>query len=235
MRIDAYKWFLVSAFAAVWVWAAIAPYYRDDWLLENLLIFLFAPIILATARYFRLSNLSYTLITFFMILHVIGSHYTYAETPVGFELQEWMGASRNMYDRFVHFAFGLLLAYPAREIFIRIASAQGFWSYLLPFDIVLSASAIYEIIEWLVAGHVDPQAGLAFLGIQGDIWDAQKDILAAMFGALIALSIVALINWRYDPGFVDDMKRSLKIPRGDQPLGEVRLRRLIEEFKRRRR
>ena len=233
MRIDGYKRSLITAFIIVWLWAAFKPYYRDDWLLENYLVFVFVPIILVSGRYFRLSNLSYTLITVFLMLHVIGSHYTYAHTPFGFALQEWLGAARNMYDRFVHFGFGLFLAYPAREVFIRVAETKGFWSYLLPFDIVLSASAIYEIIEWLVAGNVDPQAGLAFLGAQGDIWDAQKDILAAMTGTLVTLSIVALINWRYDPGFAQEIKQSLKIPQDDEPMGEVKLRRLVANFKRR--
>ena len=101
---------LLVVFAAVWVWAAIKPVYPHDWLLENYLVFIFVPIIVLTGRYFRLSDVSYTLITLFMILHVIGSHYTYAEVPFGDVLQNWLGASRNMYDRLVHFSFGFLLA-----------------------------------------------------------------------------------------------------------------------------
>ena len=78
---------LLIVFAAVWIWAAINPSYRHDWLLENYLVFIFVPIIVLTGRYFRLSDASYTLITLFMILHVIGSHYTYAEVPFGDTLQ----------------------------------------------------------------------------------------------------------------------------------------------------
>lgn len=232
MRIEIYKSFLLVSFLLVWAWAAYEPYYRHDWLLENYLVFIFVPIILISGRYFRLSNLSYSLITVFLMLHVVGSHYTYSETPFGYVLQEWMAAERNMYDRFVHFAFGLFLAYPAREVFMRIAQTKGFWSYHLPLDVVIAASAIYEIIEWAVAGHVDPNAGLAFLGAQGDMWDAQKDILAAITGAVVALSLVALVNWRYDPHFWAEMKDSLRIPKGDKPEGEIRLRKLIDQYRR---
>ncbi len=167
-----YHYFLIICFLVVWVWAAINPVYPHDWLLENYLVFIFVPIIILLGHYFKFSKVSYTLITIFMILHVIGSHYTYAEVPFGYTLQDWFGADRNMYDRLVHFLSGFLMFYPAREIFIRLAKVKGFWSYLLPIDLWGSFSAIYEIIEWRTAVKVSPTAGLAFLGTQGDIWDA---------------------------------------------------------------
>ncbi|HKP86758.1 MAG TPA: DUF2238 domain-containing protein [Blastocatellia bacterium] len=215
---------LALIFLAAWVWAAINPSYRHDWLLENYLVFVFVPVIIFTGRYFRLSNISYGLITLFMILHVIGSHYTYAEVPFGYVLQEWLGASRNMYDRMVHFSFGLLLAYPIREIFMRIAKVRGFWGYYLPLDVTLSFSALYEIIEWVTAITADPEAGLAFLGTQGDVWDAQKDMAMAGTGALIAMVIVAIINLKYQKDFSKELKDSFRIPHDDEPLGEARLR-----------
>ena len=215
---------LLVVFAAVWVWAAINPVYPHDWLLENYLVFIFVPIIILTGRYFKLSDTSYTLITLFMILHVIGSHYTYAEVPFGDVLQNWLGASRNMYDRLVHFSFGFLLAYPIREVFLRVSRVKGFWGYYLPFDVTLALSAVYEIVEWIAAASVDPAAGLAFLGSQGDVWDAQKDMTMAGIGALLAMVIIALINLRYQPGFWQEMKSSFRIEPGDGPLGERRLK-----------
>jgi len=217
---------LVLIFLAVWVWAAIRPSDRHDWLLENYLVFIFVPLIIITGRYFKLSRISYGLITLFMILHVIGSHYTYAEVPFGYVLQEWLGASRNMYDRLVHFSFGLLLAYPVREVFLRVARVKGFWGYYLPFDVTLAFSAIYEIIEWVAAANVDPQAGLAFLGSQGDIWDAQKDMTMAGIGALVAMIVTAIVNMKYQQGFLAELKASFKIPSDDEPLGEVRLQKM---------
>lgn len=216
---------LLLVFAAAWVWAAINPTYRHDWLLENYLVFIFVPIVVLTGRYFRLSNVSYTLITIFMIFHVIGSHYTYAEVPFGDVLQNWLGASRNMYDRLVHFSFGLLLAYPIREVFLRITRVKGFWGYYLPFDVTLAFSAAYEIIEWLAAAKLDPSAGLAFLGSQGDVWDAQKDMTLAGIGALLAMIVIAMINLRYQPAFWQEMKASFKIDAStDAPLGERKLK-----------
>jgi putative membrane protein len=219
---------LVLVVLAVWVWAAINPTYRHDWLLENYLVFIFVPVIIFTGRYFRLSSISYGLITLFMIFHVIGSHYTYAEVPFGYALQEWLGASRNMYDRLVHFSFGLLLAYPIREVFMRITRVKGIWSYYLPLDVTLSFSAVYEIIEWVTAIKAAPEAGLAFLGTQGDVWDAQKDMLMAGTGALIAMLVVAVINLRYQKNFSKEMIESLKIPADDEPLGEVRLSAMVK-------
>ncbi|MBI2624155.1 DUF2238 domain-containing protein [Candidatus Parcubacteria bacterium] len=213
-------------FAAVWIWAAINPLLPDGWLLENYLVFIFVPIILISGHYFRLSNVSYTLITIFMILHVVGSHYTYAQVPFGYALQQWFGESRNMYDRLVHFSFGLLLAYPIREVFVRLTRVKGFWGYYLPLDVTLSFSAAYEIIEWLTAQRVDPASGLAFLGAQGDVWDAQKDMTVAAIGAVIAMLTIAAINWWYNPHFWREIRSSFRIPRGDEPLGEVRLREL---------
>ncbi len=227
-----YHSFLLALFAAFWLWAAVEPRYPHDWLLENYLVFLFVPLILLTGRYFKLSSLSYTLITVFMTLHVVGSHYTYAEVPFGYTLQHWFGAERNMYDRLVHFSFGLLLAYPLRETFLRVAKTRGVWGYWFPVELTLAFSAIYEIIEWAVASRVSPAAGLAFLGAQGDLWDAQKDMLLAGLGALAAMSIVALLHWRYDPAFAAELRGSLKIERGDRPLGEEALRRLLKRRRR---
>ena len=227
-----YHAFLLALFAAVWTWAAIKPRYPHDWLLENYLVFVFVPLIVLTGRYFRLSNLSYTLITVFMLLHVVGSHYTYAEVPLGAMLQHGFGSSRNMYDRLVHFSFGLLLVYPLREMALRVAKVRGVWAYGFPLVLVLAFSATYEIIEWRVADRVDPLAGLAFLGAQGDVWDAQKDMALAVLGALITLLIVALVNWRYDPAFARELRASLTIGRGDKPLGEQALQTMLERKRR---
>ncbi len=224
-----YKIFLGLAFLVVWIWAAIHPVFPHDWLLENYLVFIFLPIVLLTGKYFKLSNASYTLITLFGILHVIGSHYTYAEVPFGYTLQHWLGAERNMYDRMVHFSFGFLLAYPMREVFVRLTKAKGFWSFYLPVDLVLAYSAVYEIIEWITARNVSSDAGLAFLGAQGDIWDAQKDMLMAGIGACIAMIIIFILNALYNKEFGKELKESFKIEKGDHPLGEQRLK---EWFKR---
>ena len=221
---DGYHVFLLLAFLAVWVWAAINPLFPHDWLLENYLVFIFVPIILLVGRYFRLSKISYTLITIFMILHVVGSHYTYAEVPFGFTLQDWLGSSRNMYDRLVHFSFGLLITYPMREVYLRIGKTKGFWGLFFPIEFTLAFSAIYEVIEWGAVVVVDSEAGIAFLGAQGDVWDAQKDMGLAGLGALLAMIVVALINAHYNKNWGRELRDSFRIPKDDIPLGEVRIK-----------
>jgi putative membrane protein len=181
---------LLAWLLLLWIVTAIAPLYRRDWLLENLLVFVTVGALAATWRRFRFSNLSYGLLTLFLSLHLVGAHYTYAETPLGFWLQDALELSRNHYDRIVHFSFGLLLAYPFRELLLRAAGIRQAWSYLLVVICVLGFSGFYEALEGLVAMIVSPELGSAYLGTQGDEWDAQKDTGLAFVGAVIATSWV---------------------------------------------
>lgn len=142
-------------------------------------------------------------------------------------LQEWLGSERNMYDRLVHFCYGFLLAYPVREVFMRLSITKGFWSYYFPLELVAASSALYEIIEWIAARNVDPAAGIAFLGSQGDIWDAQKDMFLAIIGALIAMFIIFIINWIFNKDHGKEIKESFRIPDSDKPVGEKRLKEYV--------
>ncbi len=182
---------LLLWYAAMWVVTAIHPKYPTDWMLENILPALFIPLLIFTYRRFPLSDLSYILITAFLTLHAIGAHYTYAEVPFGEWMKGWFGFERNHFDRLVHFSFGLLLAYPIREVFLRVAHTRGVWAYYLPLDVTLAFSAVYELVEWGVAMIVAPAAGAAYLGTQGDVWDAQWDMLMAGLGALLCMVITA--------------------------------------------
>ncbi|MFL6293016.1 MAG: DUF2238 domain-containing protein [Thermoanaerobaculia bacterium] len=219
-RFTRYHLVLLAVFLVAWVWAAIDPVYPGDWWLENVLVFAGVPLVIGLGFYFRLSNLSYTLVTVFLVLHVIGSHYTYAEVPFGEILKRWFDSDRNLYDRLVHFSFGLLLAYPVREVFVRITRARGVWSYYLPVELTLAFSAIYELMEWAAAEWAAPEAGLAFLGAQGDVWDAQKDMALAGLGSIVAMLITFLIVLRIDPDAPGELRDSLRIPADDQPIGE---------------
>jgi putative membrane protein len=189
---------LLAAYLLVWTVAAISPHARDDWALENLAVFLFATLLGLTHRRFVFSNLSYLLIFLFLLLHAIGAHYTYSLTPLGFWLQDAFALTRNHYDRIVHFAFGLLLTYPVRELTRRVLHVHGFWSYGVPAIVALSLSSAYEIIESWAARIVDPRLGIAFLGTQGDVWDAQKDMSLALVGAALCLAATACYRRHYD-------------------------------------
>ncbi|CAA6825904.1 MAG: Unknown protein [uncultured Sulfurovum sp.] len=220
---------LLFSFGITWIWAAIEPLHYADWVLENVLVLLFMILILLTGRMFEFSLFSYVLMTFFMILHVIGSHYTYAEVPWGYTLGEYLGTERNMYDRLVHLLFGLLFVYPVREMSVRIAKTKGFWGYFVPFMIVSSFAGFYEIVEWGAASVVDPEAGVAFLGTQGDIWDAQKDMLLAIVGSFVSLFLVMLVHIIWNKAFYAEFKESFKLSKDDKPMGEVLLEEMMKK------
>ena len=130
---------------------------------------------------------SYFLITLFLAFHAIGAHYTYAKVPVGFYLQDAFNLSRNPFDRIVHFAYGFLLAYPIRELLMRLAGVRGWWSYYLPVSAAIAHGGLFEVIEAFAAQIVNPELGMAYLGTQGDEWDAQKDMAAALSGAILTM------------------------------------------------
>lgn len=221
---------LLLAFAGWWIIWAYKPAHFSDWVLENVLTISFVSFLILSRNCFRFSNISYIVMFIFLCLHTIGSHYTYAEVPyedwtgaLGFSFNQLFGFERNQFDRLVHFLFGFLLFYPVRETFMRIVHAKGAWSYYLPVELVMSLSMLYELIEWLVAMTFGGDLGMAYLGTQGDIWDAHKDMGLASLGAAIAMLVVAVINWRYNRDFMAELRDSLKI-RHTKPLGEVKLR-----------
>jgi putative membrane protein len=171
----------------LWTITAIEPFDRRDWLLENLLVFLYSGLLVFGYRRFAFSNLSYALFTVFLSLHLVGAHYTYEHAPPGAWLQTLFDVQRNHYDRIVHFCFGLLIAYPFREILLRAAGVRPAWSQFLAVNCILAFSAFYELLEAAVAALVSPELGAAYLGTQGDSWDAQKDAFLAFSGALLTM------------------------------------------------
>ena len=185
---------LVAAYAGVWIWAAINPVYPFDWFLENILPVISVIVLAASYRRFPLSDVSYILIATFMVLHAVGGHYTYSEVPLGFWIQDFFSLERNHYDRIVHFSFGLLLAYPFREVVLRLVIRSGLPASLFALTLVFTYSGGFEIIEWIVAQIVDPEAGAAYLGTQGDEFDSQKDMALAASGAVIALGLTAVFS-----------------------------------------
>jgi putative membrane protein len=183
---------LALAYAAIWTLAAIAPVDRSDWLLENLLVFVFVPALVLTHGLFAFSHSAYVMIVVFLSLHALGAHYTYSLTPIGFWLQDAFGLARNHYDRGVHLLFGLLLTLPLQELVVRGVGARGAARYVVPVMLALSLSGGYEILEWWAARIVDPDLGVAFVGSQGDEWDSQKDMSLALAGATLSMVLRAV-------------------------------------------
>lgn len=220
-------------YAVVFTLSAIEPHHFADWVLENVLVVVAVAIVVMWRKRLIFSRVSYTLIFLFLCLHAVGSHYTYSEVPydewfralTGRTLSDYCGWQRNHFDRLVHLCYGLLLAYPIREIFLRVANVRGFWGYFLPLDLTMSTSMLYELIEWLAVGVVGGELGQAYLGTQGDIWDAHKDMLLAAIGALIAMLVTAFINVRLQRDFAREWNESLRV-KHPAPLGEDELDRM---------
>ena len=224
---------LSGLFAVLWIALAINPHDRADWALENALVVAFGIGMALSAKHFVFSRVSYTLIFVFLCLHIVGAHYTYSEVPydawwqslTGHTLNSQLGLERNHFDRLVHFSYGLLLAYPLRELFLRVSEVRGFWGYFLPLDFTLATSALFELFEWAAASFFGGDLGIAYLGSQGDIWDAQKDMALAGSGALLTMLITAALNARYQRDFAREWADSLKV-KINTPLGEDELARL---------
>jgi putative membrane protein len=223
-------------FGIWWVAMAIHPLDRSAWLLENTLVLAGVALLAVFHRRLLFSRVSYTLIFVFMCLHQIGAHYTYSEVPydvwfqrlTGWTFNSLVGWERNNFDRIVHFSYGLLLAYPIREIFLRVVNVRGFWGYFLPLDLTMSTSMLYELVEWATAVVFGGGLGQAYLGTQGDEWDAHKDMALASLGALIAMGITAAVNWRFQRDFAREWVESLRV-KHKAPLGEDELARMARK------
>jgi putative membrane protein len=146
-----------------------------------------------TYRRFAFSDLSYLLILIYLCIHEFGAHYKYSDVPLGEWLKPLLHTTRNHYDRIAHFSFGFLIAYPFREIAMRSLRVKGRWLYWLPVETTLALSAIYEILEALMANLLTPQRGEEFVGMQGDMWDSQEDMTMAAFGSIAAVLIIAAV------------------------------------------
>ncbi len=181
---------LVTGYIGLFAWLAYSPVDRQFWAIASILPVLFVIVLIASYRYVPLSPLSYILIMGFLTLHTVGVHYTYAQVPVGAWLNDLLHLGRNHFDRIVHFSFGFLLAYPMEETFRLLGHARGWVLYYLPVITVLGLSALWEIFEAWVTQAVHPELGLAYLGAQGDVWDAQKDMAAAMYGSILCMGIL---------------------------------------------
>ena len=190
-------WIGLSIF---WMFLAYEPVSRSTWVLENILFVGFLVAFLWSYRIVRWSRLSCSAILMFLILHLIGAHFTYSLVPydavaqehLGFSLNRALGWERNQYDRIVHFCYGLLFAFPISErLGTRFAGRAGAAApVVLIVMIVMSTSLLYELIEWGAAELLAGEQGMAFLGTQGDLWDAHKDMALATLGSLLGVGLL---------------------------------------------
>lgn len=177
---------LFILYVASWILLAINPSYRDDWWLENIMVFIAIPIIFWSDKRVQFSPMSLWMLFLFFVLHAIGAHYTYSEMPWFSPITHYFGFERNHYDRLIHFLFGYLMFLPFYELF------SSFWqskrtALIVTFLFLLTSSGMYEVIEWIVTEMTHAELGTAFLGTQGDQWDAQKDMALGDLGTILAM------------------------------------------------
>lgn len=190
---DNYPKILFGLFLLLWIFLAISPKYRGVWVVENVLSVLFITFLIITYKKFRFSNLSYTLFFIFFVLHTLGSHFTYTNMPLFNWIKDLFDLSRNHYDRLVHFLFGLMFFIPCYEFISEKLKIKYFWGYLLAFLAITALKGIYEVVEFAyVLITRNEIIGAYFLGMQGDQWDAQKDLAWGLFGSAAAWFILWL-------------------------------------------
>ncbi len=186
---------LLGLYGVVFAICAISPYDRAVWFAENLPIVLLVSAVVLLSRRHAFSLTSCVLMLVLPILHTIGGHYTFERVPFDF-VNDLIGSDRNHYDRIAHFSVGFY-AYALAEVLLAKRLVRVTWILLLfPLLTIISVAGVYEIFEWLYAISSDPTAGAAVLGSQGDIWDAQKDMLADTLGAVFALALFWVLRRR---------------------------------------
>lgn len=187
------RWYAMI-FLGIWSATFIGTTDQANWWTENALTILFIGALAITHKRFRFSDASYTLMLIYIVLHVYGAMHTYAENPLGYWLKDKLHWERNHYDRIVHFSFGFLLTYPMRDWFLNHFKWPRWVCWVLPVEITMSFSAAYELIEWAVADVFFPAQGPAYLGTQGDVWDAQKDMGLAFAGAVLTMVLAYVLS-----------------------------------------
>ncbi|ENU07999.1 DUF2238 domain-containing protein [Acinetobacter calcoaceticus] len=192
---------LVLIFIAILL-SSIHPLEFEAYLLHQVGTVFMLVLLFIIFKKIGLDFLSFTLYLLFLLIHIIGAHYLYSYVPYNdwiqqvfhFNLDQYMGWSRNMYDRLVHLAYGVLL-YPLiyRVFQVWLPTARPFTLFLLVIQFVMASSVFYELIEWAIAIGLSPEEAENYNGQQGDMWDAHKDMLLATIGAII-YGLAALIK-----------------------------------------
>jgi putative membrane protein len=180
-----------AALIVLLVLSGLRPYDRTTWILEVFPVLIALPVLWGTYRRFPLTTLLYVLIFLHAVVLMTGGEYSYARVPLGFEIADWFGLTRNPYDKIGHFFQGFVPALVAREILVRGRYIRGRrMCAFLVVCIVMAISASYELVEWGAAVWLG-QGADEFLGTQGDPWDTQSDMFLAMIGAVSALALLS--------------------------------------------
>jgi putative membrane protein len=192
MRLFWFPHWLALVFCIYFAILAIDPVSRTVWIAEVTPVVLVFLALALSYRHFRFSNSAYALMAFWMFWHTLGGHYTFANVPFDW-FSEMIGSERNHFDRIGHLSVGFY-AYATAEWMLRRGHCRYIAANVFALLLVMGIAAGYEIIEWWYAVLAGGDAGVEFLGSQGDIWDAQKDMLADTLGAALALLLFARLR-----------------------------------------
>ena len=198
-----YRIWLLGSFLVLGPLSCINAASTPDLLLQHTPTVVLLVVLITTGIRHPLSNASYTLLFVYLLLHLVGARHLYSFVPyddwteqlIGVRATEFFGFQRNHYDRLVHLCFGLLLLWPAHELVVRLMKIGGGWSYVVAVWLIIVFSTIYELLEWVVALVMSPDATERYNGQQGDIWDAHRDTALAMGGAVFSAVILAVVSW----------------------------------------
>jgi len=183
---------LLLGYAGLFLWAAVHPYDRATWYAENIpIVLIVGSLVWLYVRGFVFSPLAYCLMAVLPYLHTIGGHYTFERVPFGL-VTRMFGFHRNHYDRVAHFSVGFYAFGIAEALVLTKAVRSRLVLFLFPVFAIAFVAMGYELIEWWYAASAGGASGAAFLGSQGDIWDAQKDMLADTLGATLATALFFL-------------------------------------------
>ncbi len=184
---------LLGIYLLLFTVLAISPFDRAVWWAENIPIMILVVVIIIVSRSFEFSNTSYLMMFILVVLHTIGGHFTFERVPFDY-ITNLFGFERNHYDRIAHFTVGFY-AYPVAEILLKkqLVRSKAIL-FLFPIFTIFTVAAVYELVEWIYAVYAEEAAGTAMLGSQGDIWDAQKDMLADGLGSICAVILFWILN-----------------------------------------
>lgn len=173
---------------------SVNPVDRTTWFVENLTVWIIVGAMWVLWRLdIRFSSLAYGFMFVLVYLHTIGGHYTFAQVPFDW-VTNWFGFERNHFDRVAHFTVGFYAFALAEWLWTRRLVTNCFLLFTYPVFTIATVAMSYELIEWVYAVLANPEAGIAYLGSQGDIWDAQKDMLADTLGAIVATVLFFVIR-----------------------------------------
>lgn len=186
-----FKLTLIFLFLAYWIFTFCKTHDYVNWFIENLLVFIFVTFFIIQRQAFRqLSSFAFVCVFLFVMMHVSGSQYAYTHHPIGIWMKDFFHLQRNGFDRVVHFCFGLFITIPLKE-FIEIKFTTRF-ATILAILWICTMAGVFEIIEWTIGGVLYPETGTDYVGTQGDVWDAQKDMALAMIASVFIIGLFHL-------------------------------------------